>query len=106
MLHVLWLIIKILLSIIGIVLALALLLILLILFVPIRYRFEGKYKLLQKGAVGRASWLGPVLRLDTKYNANGGSYRLKLFGFTIATGKTAEKEQDESEHEEVERNFE
>lgn len=92
MFHGLWVIIKILLSIIGILFAIALLLLLLVLFVPIRYRFDGTYKLLQKGAHCNASWLGPVLRFESKVNANGVYYCLKFLGFTIYTSETERSE--------------
>lgn len=88
MFHGIWVIIKIVFSIIGILLAAALVLLLLLLFVPIRYRFEGKYKLLQKGARCNASWLGPVLRFESKLNSNGGYYCLKLMGFTIYSSES------------------
>ena len=87
MVHGLWVIIKIVLYLIGILLALLLLLLALALFVPIRYRFDATYKLLQKNAHAKANWLGPVLRFQTTANKNGVRYTIKFLCFTILEGQ-------------------
>lgn len=86
-------------------LAACLILLLLILLVPVRYRVEGSVqdrdggespdwnRLKEKTRIsGRISWLFPVLELRISWPEEAGS-GLRIFGFSVKTGKHRKKEE-------------
>ena len=84
MLHVLFLVLKVILITLLMILGILLLLMLLILFAPFRYTFEGEYFDDFK-FVGRIRWLIFVLDLKAIYNEKKFLYYLRSFGGIIST---------------------
>lgn len=82
MLHVLWLILKILLLIVAGLLGLLLLVLVLVLLVPVRYRGHVRK---EEGfqAEGELSWLLRLVRVPVKLEGDGISAKLKILCFTV-----------------------
>lgn len=84
MLHVIFIILKIIGIVLGVLLALFLLLVGIILFVPVRYRvYASKYDTIQVKA--RVSWLLRIVSLRFRYYSEEETYWycLRIFGFTL-----------------------
>ncbi len=101
MLHIIFLILRILLITVLILLGLAILLIILVLFVPVRFKLyaEKHEKVFCKM---KASWLGFVFYFKANYDENGFLYWLKSFGGTLVTNEHGFEEVNEEPHEEPE----
>ena len=85
------LILKIVGVILLILLALVLSALLLILFVPVRYRFQGRWDEIRKGSI-QISWLLHLLCLRGGYEAEAGLwYRISLCGFSLSDSRREEK---------------
>ena len=107
MLHIIFLILKILLITVLILLGLAILLIILVLFVPVSFKLyaEKNEKIFCKM---KASWLGFVFYFKANYDENGFLYWLKSFGGTLVTNEhgfeeTHEESSSEEKKEKVEK---
>ena len=86
MLHILWLILKFILILLGVILGLLLLVILTVLFCPLRYRARAKKKR-EDGwkefqADGQVSWLFHAISLKISYGTHGVEQSLYIFGMT------------------------
>lgn len=86
MLHILWLILKFILILLGVILGLLLLIILTVLFCPLRYRARAKKKR-EDGwkefqAEGQVSWLFHAISLKISYGTHGVEQSLSIFGMT------------------------
>ena len=86
MLHILWLILKFILILLGVILGLLLLIILTVLFCPLRYHAKAKknredgWKEFQ--AEGQVSWLFHAISLKISYGTHGVEQSLYIFGMT------------------------
>lgn len=81
MLHILWLLIKCILVLLGIVLILLLLLAGVLLFCPLRYRVYGKKEMDSLEALGRVSWLFGAVSWNFSYETQEGlTQTLRIFG--------------------------
>lgn len=82
--NVIFLLLKIILAIIGILLGIIVIAALSLLFVPIRYYSKGAYKITSqaKGDV-RISWLLGFITFNCSYDNNSPKWKLKIFLFTI-----------------------
>ncbi len=83
------------LKIVGVILLILLTLVLsallLILFVPVRYRFQGRWDEIRKGSI-QISWLLHLLCLRGGYEAEEGLwYRISLCGFSLSDSRREEK---------------
>lgn len=92
MLHILFIILKILGILLLVILGLLLLALLAVLFVPIRYRGDGNYHSIKEfGLYLHVHWLFHVVSLRISYE-NGLQYVVKLFGFRVFGSESEEKE--------------
>ena len=86
MLHILWMIIKFILILIGIILGLLLLLLLLLLFCPVRYQAEGAKEagsLLPSRGRARVSWLFGGISFSLVYSDGQTTPEFRLFGISV-----------------------
>lgn len=83
MLHILWLIIKFILILLGILLGILVFLLLVLLFVPVRYRLEGSFQKQALRGSARVSWLLGGLSFCAVYGENGLSGDLHIFGLSL-----------------------
>lgn len=86
MLHILWMLIKFILILLGILLGLLFCLVLLLLFCPFRYRAEAAKEgvpILQADADIRASWLFGGISLRYRRHCGNGKKELRIFGISI-----------------------
>ena len=87
MLHILWMILKILLIMIGIILGLVLLLVLLLLFCPVRYKVhaakEEEASLTDVRADGMVSWLFGGAAVGVTYQDRNTDISVRLFGIPV-----------------------
>ncbi len=86
MLHILWLIIKLILIILGIVLAVLLAAAAVLLFCPLRYQGQMKKEPELLWAQGKLSWLFGAVCLTASYQGEpGAEYSVKIFGVKLST---------------------
>lgn len=97
MLHVLFLILKIIGIILAVLLGLILLLLLLVLFVPVRYRAYGIKKGGECRAEAKLSWLLHLISIPISYQNGELSARLRILGFPVLNLLEEEKEDGEEE---------
>lgn len=97
MLHIIWLILKIIGIVLLCVLALLLLILAVVLFVPVRYRAAGSYHG-QLKAVVKATWLLHSLSVKAVYDGDL-DFGVRIFGFSVL--KPGSKEEEEAEEEMV-----
>ena len=97
MLHVLFLILKIIGIILAVLLGLILLLLLLLLFVPVRYRAYGIKKGGECRAEAKISWLLHLISIPISYQNGELSARLRILGFPVLNLLEEEKEDGEEE---------
>ena len=86
MLHILWILLKFILILLGILLGLILVAVLLILFCPVRYRASGTKEtdsLLEISAQPRVSWLFGVVSFQLQYQNGTSAFDFRLFGIPI-----------------------
>lgn len=87
MLHILWLILKWILIILGVLLGLLLLAVLLILFCPVRYRAEGEKKgsdpLQNIHGSFQVSWLFHIIAFEAAYGEGTLTQRIRIFGIPL-----------------------
>ncbi|MGI6069976.1 MAG: DUF2953 domain-containing protein [Blautia sp.] len=83
MLHILWLIIKFILVLLGILLGLILLILLAVLFVPVRYRAWGEKSKTSIQAKANVSWLFHGISFWFWYEQGNASQDLKIFGISM-----------------------
>ena len=95
MLHVLFLILKIIGIILAVLLGLILLLLLLVLFVPVRYRAYGIKKGGECRAEAKLSWLLHLISIPISYQNGELSARLRILGFPVLNLLEEEKEDGE-----------
>ncbi len=93
MLHILWLIIKWILILLGIVLAFLILAVVCLLFCPVSYQGQARKETGVLCGQGKVSWLLGALSFHFGYDKEkGGSYSLKIFGINAsAYGRLAKK---------------
>lgn len=89
MLHIFLVILKIAGILLAVLLGIVVILLLSLLFVPLCYKIEGTYKEVWE-IRGRASFLGPVLRLYLYYGEEL-EYKLRVFGIPVFRSPKAEK---------------
>ena len=83
MLHILWLIIKFILILLGILLGIAVLLLLALLFVPVRYRLEGSREDQVLRGAGRVSWLFGGISFRVFYDGKQFTKDMRIFGCSL-----------------------
>lgn len=84
MLHILWLILKFILILLGIVLGLILLAVLLLLFCPVCYQASGSRKEEKIQAYARVSWLFRGIMVTLQYQEGRKSLNIKILGISLA----------------------
>lgn len=87
MLHILWMLIKLILILTGILLGLALLLVLLVLFCPVRYSAEAVKKpgnIRDAAARGRISWLFGGISVRLLMRQDKRKFDLRIFGISVS----------------------
>lgn len=82
MLHILWILLKIILLIVGIVLGLLLLCILLVFFCPVTYRGTGSYQNKKPEASAKVSWLFHILTFQFEYREETSVFQVKILGIS------------------------
>lgn len=87
MLHILWIIVKTILIILGILLGILLLSLLLFLFCPVRYEAEGEKKDGSVSAKGKISWLFSGISGKISYNDGKSHFQIRIFGISTETYK-------------------
>ena len=86
MLHILWILLKFILILLGILLGLILVAVLLILFCPVRYRASGTKEtdsFRDISARARVSWLFGVVSFQLQYQNGTSAFDFRLFGIPI-----------------------
>lgn len=83
MLHILWLIIKFILILLGILLGIAVLLLLALLFVPVRYRLEGSREDQVLRGASRVSWLFGGISFRVFYDGKQFTKDMRIFGCSL-----------------------
>ena len=86
MLHILWILLKFILILLGILLGLILVAVLLILFCPVRYRASGTKEtdsFRDISARARVSWLFGVVSFQLQYRNGTSAFDFRLFGIPI-----------------------
>lgn len=83
MLHILWLIIKFILILLGILLGIVVLLLLALLFVPVRYRLEGSREDQVLRGAGRVSWLFGGISFRVFYDGKQFTKDMRIFGCSL-----------------------
>lgn len=102
MLHILGMVLKIAVILLGSILGILLLASFLVLFVPFRYRLKGSYQG-KPEAAARVTWLLSLLRIDVRYGADGLVISLKIFGIPLGRKKPDKKEKKEKKEEKEEK---
>lgn len=87
MLHILWIIVKTLLILIGSLLGIVLLFLLLFLFCPFRYEAEGEKTEGYFRAKGKISWLFSGISGTVDYNNGESSFRIRILGISLENYK-------------------
>lgn len=85
MLHILWILIKILLIILAVALGLLLAMILLFLFCPVRYRAAGAKQDSDIHGTARISWLFGGIAAVVRYSEKKTEFQIRLFGISLET---------------------
>lgn len=87
LLHILWLILKFILIVLGVILGLVLLAVLAVLFCPVRYRAaadkDGTSDLKEINARFRVSWLFHLLIFDVAFENRAFQYRIRILGIPL-----------------------
>ena len=86
MLHILWILLKFILILLGILLGLILVAVILILFCPVRYRASGTKEtdsFRDISARARVSWLFGVVSFQLQYQNGTSAFDFRLFGIPI-----------------------
>ncbi len=96
MLHILGMILKIAVILLGSILGITVLLSLLILFVSIRYRVNGSYEEKKLNAKARISWLFSIIIVDIVYDGEKVSQKIRIFGIPLGRKKPKHTESVQS----------